>query len=301
MLPQGSEDWENLREERRQVHQRMVGLAAEITRLEDEAALFVAQFWRDFFGSMLTHTVRSAMTKLLVLVAGILLVPRAHAATNPHLNLVVALDLTQSIAVKGPDGTTEFQKNVDGVTHVLAQVPTGTHVTVIGITDHSFAQPYILLSAAVPDDPGYFGERLSAARSELVRVWKLRCAHLQPNFRSTDILGALMLASQIFNQPPSNGEQRTLVLFSDMRNHTRDLDLESPSTISAHRNTAKVLNIAPVDLRLVQMYALGVDGAGQTTAYWQNIESFWREYFHEAGARLNDFLVLRELPAAALP
>jgi hypothetical protein len=33
-------------------------------------------------------------------------------------------------------------------------------VTVIGITDHSFGKPDILLSARIPDDAGYFGERL---------------------------------------------------------------------------------------------------------------------------------------------
>ena len=159
----------------------MPSLASSSNRVI-EPALFAARFWRDFYGSMLTHTVRSAMTKLLVLAAGILLVPHARAATNPHLNLVVAIDLTRSVAVKGPDGTTEFQKNVDGVTHILAQVPAGARVSIIGITAHSFAQPYFLLSATVPDDPGYFGERLGAARNEIVRVWKLRSARLQPSF-----------------------------------------------------------------------------------------------------------------------
>jgi hypothetical protein len=30
---------------------------------------------------------------------------------------------------------------------------------VSGITDHSFTQPAILLSASISGDPGYFGER----------------------------------------------------------------------------------------------------------------------------------------------
>ncbi len=299
-LPQQSVDWDKLRAERTQIHMRMVALAVEITRLEDEPAFFVAQFWRDFFGSMLTHTVRNAMTKLLVLVAGIVLIPHAHAATDPHLNLVIAIDLTKSVAVKGPDGITEFQKNVDGVTHILAKVPTGTRISIIGITDRSFAQPYILLSATVPDDPGYFGERLSAARHELVRIWKMRSARLQPSFPSTDILGVLSLSSQIFNQQPSNGERKILVLFSDMRNHTRDLDLESPSVVS-RRGPAKAPNTATVDLHQVQVYALGVDGAGQAIAYWQELEHFWREYFQDTGARLDRFSVLRELPAGQAP
>jgi len=266
----------------------MVALAIEITRLEDEAPLFAARFWRDFYGSMLTHTVRSAMTKLLVLVAGIVFIPHAHAATNPHLNLVVAIDLSKSVAVKGPDGTTEFRKNVDGVTRLLAQVPSGTRVTVLGITDHSFVQPYILLSATVPDDPGYFGERLSAARTQLVQTWKRRSATLEPNFPATDILGVLLLASQIFQQHLAGDERRVLVLFSDMRNSTPELNLESP-----RRHPS---NPAPSDLHQVEVYALGVDGAGQPTARWHDFERFWSSYFHDSGATVRAFSVLRSLP-----
>jgi hypothetical protein len=272
-------------------------LAVEITRLEDEAALFVARFWRDFYGSMLAHTIGSAMTKLLLLIVGLAVIPHVRAATQPHLNLVVALDLTKSVGVQGPDGKTEFQKNVDGITRILAAVPAGAHVAVIGITDHSFAQPYILLSAVMPDDAGYFGERLSAARGELVRVWKLRSARLEPRFPATDVLGAFLLAGQIFNQDEGG---RVLVIFSDMRNHTRDLNLESALAQSVLDKTGKTVRAGSADLHHVQVYALGVDGAGKPTAYWQGLESFWRGYFRDSGAALNEFSVLRELPIAVL-
>ena len=53
-------------------------------------------------------------------------------------------------------------------------------------------------------------------------MWKLRSTHLEPRFRSTDVLAALLLASQIFNRQPSEGERRMLVRFSDMRDYTRD-------------------------------------------------------------------------------
>jgi hypothetical protein len=157
-------------------------------------------------------------------------------------------------------------------------------------------QGYILLSATVPDDPGYFGERLSVARTALVRAWKLRSAKLQPNFSSTDILGALFLASQIFNQQPFRGEQRVLVLFSDMRNHTRELNLESRSGVPAVSSLATVPDRVPAKLLHVQVYVLGVDGAGKTAAHWQALEQFWRGYFSESGAALDAFSALRELP-----
>jgi hypothetical protein len=68
------------------------------------------------------------------------------------------VDLTKSVGVKGPDGTTESEKNLQVVAHVLSKVPAGAHVTVLGIIDNSFAQPYVLLSADVLNDEGYFKE-----------------------------------------------------------------------------------------------------------------------------------------------
>jgi hypothetical protein len=289
--PHGSEDWAKLQEQLRLVHTRMIDLAHGVTLLEDEAQLFAARFWRDFYGSMLTHTVRSAMTKLLVLALGIVFVPHAFSQTRARLNLVVAIDLSRSVAVTGPDGTSEFQKNVDGVTRLLAQVPAGAHVTVIGITDHSFAQPYILLSATVSNESGYFGERLSAARRELVHTWKRRSATLRPSFASTDILGALELTSQIFSERPIDTDRRMLVLFSDMRNDTRELDLEDPASLAAAINR-RLFEHLP-DLHGVKVFALGVDGAGRTTGKWRQIEEFWQEYFARSGAALDTFSVLR--------
>jgi hypothetical protein len=118
---------------------------------------FAARFWRDFYRALLLNTTRNAVTKLLIAFFAlvVLAVPRAHAEN--HLNLVIAIDLTRSVAATRPDGRSDFQKDVAGVTRLLAQIPAGSRLTVIGITDHSFAEPYILMLARVPDEPGYTG------------------------------------------------------------------------------------------------------------------------------------------------
>jgi len=50
---------------------------------------------------------------------------------------------------------------------MLAEVPAGTNLTVIGIRDHTFTEPDILMRAQVPDDPGYFGERQKETRHQI--------------------------------------------------------------------------------------------------------------------------------------
>jgi hypothetical protein len=289
-----SEDWGSLRIRLEEVHQRMMAITHEIATLQNEPRVFAARFWRNFYRAMLTHSVRSAMTKLLVVA---LAIPLCHGRglAQGRTNLVIAIDLSQSVAVVGPDQKTEFQKNVDGVTKLLAQVPADSRVTVIGITDKSFAQPDILLSATIPNDAGYFGERLKSVQSKLVRAWKSRSAQLKPDFRRTEIIGALFLASQIFNQWNDSG-QKVLVLFSDMRHSMPDLDFESLSRVPSLSDTRKRAHIIPANLQRIRVYALGVDGAGKDLIYWECLRQFWTQYFRDAGADLRCFSVLRDPP-----
>jgi hypothetical protein len=292
--PDSSEDWNKLRKELAEVRRCMVEIACQVTMLRNEPGIFVARFWFDFYRAMLSNAVRSAITKLLVLILGLFLLAPERAHAEDHLSEVVAIDLTQSVATSGPDSKSEFQKNVDGVTLLLSEVPAGSRITVIGITDHSFAQPYILLSARVPGDSGYFGERLAAARSQLIRAWKLRSSHLAPQFQQTDILGALQLADQILSQEPDAGN-KTIVIFSDMRQSTLDLNLEAPKIVPPFATVTKRCGGVPA-LQNVQGYVLGADGAGKSSAYWQSLQTFWKDYFHNAGAVLKAYSVLRELP-----
>jgi hypothetical protein len=270
---------------------------AEIVRvvvdLRNQPGIFAARFWRDSYRAMLSNAVRGALSKMLLVPLALAALAVPHAPAQLREDLVIAIDLTASVAVTGPDGKSEFQKNVDGVTRVLAQVPINSRITIIGITDHSFAQPYILLSARVGADPGYFGERLTAARNQLVRAWKAKSAQLGPHFRQTDILGALQLASQIFAEQPGS-TQKLLVIFSDMRQNTNDLNLESQKNMPLPVKLREQLGSPPI-LRGVRAFVLGADGAERSGSYWVSLQAFWREYLERTGAELATYSVLRRL------
>ena len=127
-------------------------------------------------------------------------------------------------------------------------------------------------------------------------MWKLSSAHLEPHFLSTNVLEALLLASQIFNRQLSEKERKVLVRFSDMRDYPRDFDLELSKTVSALRSARKILGVVSIDLHQLQVYALGVDGAGMSTDYWQGLKRFWARFFQEPGATLDSFSVLGSCP-----
>jgi hypothetical protein len=181
--------------------------------------------------------------------------------------MVVAIDLTRSVAISGPDGKTARRTFKRMSMEMLGCFPRFPLVRI----SRSSASPItaslnlISLSAHVPDDAGYFGERMTAARSQLLQAWKARSSHLDPHFRQTDILGALQLASEIFAQQPDAG-RKILVIFSDMRQSTPDLNLESSQIVPSFSTVAGRCGTLP-DLRKVRVYVLGADGAGKSDAY----------------------------------
>ena len=145
------------------------------------------------------------------------------------------------------------------------------------------------------DDPGYFGERLQAARLRLVAAFEQRAKNVHPTAPKTDILGALIVASDLFRSSP--GRRNVLVIFSDMRQDTSVLDLEHARIVSASLAMIKAEKgrLLP-DLHAVAIYILGVDGAGKDMAYWQTLRDFWTSYFNKTGATLRSYSVLRDPP-----
>lgn len=290
------EDPDALKRKLGEVHQAMIERLTELTTLGNEGASFEQKFWRDYYASLLTQTVRRALPKVLGAVIALLLILPPRVSAAERLDLVVLVDLSQSVGARSPDGKTELDKNLEAVSAILATLPAGTRVTIAGITDHSFVQPYILLSAQMGDDPGYFGERLARARGQVTAAWRARAKTARRDFPHTDILGALLLASQLFAQSPP-GNRRGLIIFSDMRQTTNDLNLEghspkNPATPVATLRSRGLL----ANLDGVEVSALGVDGAGKSIAQWNALKEFWSAYFNEAHSRLGSYAALREIP-----
>ena len=274
----------------------MIELGHGLFLLENEGAIFENQFWRDFYRSLLNGVKRGAVQKLTVIILTLALFAQAHAVATDHLNVVVLIDLSVSIDTKDHDGKTEFQKNIDGVTRVLASLPAGSRVCIFGITNDSFGRPYPLLTAHLPDEEGYFKERLARGRAEVIRAWQGRAAQLQPQFTQTDLLGAMFVASQSFEQTPP-AARKLLIVFSDMRQATAELDLERVAVNNTDALLSKVTHDSgEPDLSGVEVYALGVDAAGITYDRWRGIRNFWTEYCGKAGASVKAYSVLRDLP-----
>lgn len=277
------------------VHDKMASLVNEIGKLQNEAAEFVGGFWRDYNRAMLKAVTRNALGKVAVLLLCMALSGARMAAAESRVHVVVGVDLSRSVSIADHNQAAEFQKNLGAIGNLLTRLPAGSKSTVIGITDDSFAQPDILLSAEISGDEGYFKERLASARRKVAGAWTQRAARLAPAFPRTDILGGLLVAGELFKQTPR--ARNILVIFSDMRQQTPALALESRGAIPADRLLAKVEQERLLAvLQGVEVYILGVDSAGKSVAYWTELRDFWTAYFRRAGADVKTYSVLRDVP-----
>ncbi len=293
--PSAGEDAGRVAQELQAIQQRMVAKLEELRKIENAAAVFQHQFWRDFYRALADGVSSSrALVKASAFVLAMLLALSTNVQAAEPLNLVIALDLTKSVAVGSPGQRQEFEKNIEATAHILARVPANTRITVIGITDQSFGEPLTVLDARIPADAGYFQERLTAARQALLQAWAARAKSLVPSFKRTDILGVLLLASQIFQNSPKSG--KVLVIFSDMRENAGNLNLEK-SKGDVHLALARAAQGRTTpDLKGVEVYVLGADNARKPMSYWTSLRDSWAEYFKRTGADLKTYTVLRELP-----
>ncbi len=290
------EDGVALRSALAALREEMIEYGHALWSLENEGAVFENQFWRDFYRSLLNGAKRGALQKLTLIVLGLALFTSGRLFAAERLDVVILLDLSQSVAAKDHANTEEFKKNVNSVTGVLATLPAGSRVSVFGITGDSFGTPYPLLRAQLDDDEGYFKERLAKGHAELVRKWQECASGLTAQFPQTDLLGAMLVAAQAFDHSPADRKE-VLMIFSDMRQSTRVLDLERPTAVhktEALQQVAKS-HLIP-NLHGVEVYALGVDASGRSVNYWQTLRDFWIGYFELAGATMKSYSILRQLP-----
>lgn len=287
-----------LREKHDDLERRRIELVHAIGAWEQEPEHFVNRFWRDYHETKLRGCKENRFTKMFAAALFLMLtwggMSRAYAAEP--LNLVVAVDLTASVAgASGLDQKTELQRDLASVGNLLVALPAGSRVTVIGITDRSFAEPYVLLSAHLDGNEGYFKERLNNAHQQLLAAWQKRSQSLVQNFSQTDLLGALIMSAQVFE--PKEGHRNVLVILSDMRHETRTLNFAKMAIVPTDATVQKVEREHLVaSLKGVEVYALGVDASGKSVGYWNSLRDFWLSYFGKAGAKVRAYSMLRDLP-----
>ena len=150
-------------------------------------------------------------------------------------------------------------------------------------------------SATVTPEAGYFGEKLARAKRRLEISWRNRSRDLSPQFPGTDLFGALLVASQIFQKAGAR-RRDVLVVFSDMWQEAREFNFGKTTEPCAPEAMERVkAQKLLANLRDAEVYALGTDSPGKDKSEWVCVREFWSKYFVEAQATLRNYSVLRTL------
>jgi hypothetical protein len=235
------------------------------------------------------HLMKAAIGASLILLILYMLASAAFAET-PGKNVVVLLDFTTSVPIE------DFRLNVDSISQIVSRLRSGDRLILLGIAD-AFGNAPIILDRTMPLEEGYLGLQIRAAREQISAEWQRISKNLLTHrtYSETDLIGAMCLLQYL----TALGQRETHVLvFSDLRQHTPDMDLESVSQIPVAKTIAllKVTNSIP-SLKGFKIYLLGVHPKGKSHRYFRQLKVFWLTFFTEAGAKVRAFTIDHTLPA----
>ena len=192
---------------RLEIVEREIGQTeAQLTFLQNEPEMFEHEYRRNLYIGLLDGATRHARshgnwptTLAVIMFLGFGLTLHAQA-----IDMWMGLDLSATSKATGYDRMTAHLQNVEAAARIIATLPPGSRITVVGISDESFAQPLVLLTGQLPNSPGKLREydQIAAARNRLSASVRRIGVSLEPRFQSTDILGFLVLASMAFRTPP---------------------------------------------------------------------------------------------------
>lgn len=237
----------------------------------------------------LRKAVKGGAIALLVLSLLLILAAAVSASPLPGRNVAILIDLTRSVSAEN------FQADLQAVSSILGRVQSGDRIIILGITD-SFGNPAILLDHTMAAESGYLDFQLQASRETLSAKWQKIAKDLpaKPKYLGTDLVGCLSSLPYLgdFLTP-----QTCLIIFSDLRHNTPNLNLENVKEIAVQKalySLRQSKSIPP--LKGARVFLLGVDPNGKSQAYLRSLKEFWVDFFQEAGADVQAFCIDRRVP-----
>jgi len=275
----------------RETEQSIAQLAAALKEMEVLPKKVANEFDRGLLAGPLSreNPLLSPIAMIVISIIMILaIVAFARGEERIQESVILLVDLTGSSLETDYLGKTEFDKNEQFVEEVMRKLEPGTHLRIVGISEKSFDRPYIVYDGWISMEKGYFSEKLAKNKLAVMNKWKE--IKLQPEAKGTDVFGALILASILFEKKCGT---KILITLSDLRN-SKDIDVENVPVVDANSMSKVEARGLVADLKDVKVWALGVSTTKKSYQYWNSLKEFWGKYFQKTGANLISFTVERK-------
>ena len=231
-----------------------------------------------------------ALTVLVVF--AFLRIPISYSQAVQHQEGIL-IDVSSSISRDGTTGDL-FREYLRSTKKLLATEPANSRVWVSTIAGNSFGGVHQIVRGWTPEAHGVFTDDLDRSRRQLATSFEAKSAGLTTTAPSTDIFGGLWHMKALFesspNSRPASASERTIWIFSDMMNETKEFPMPQLLEIGPERmlERAKASGLL-VPLTRYKIYVYGASPAGLTPHSWMTIKRFWGMYFEAAGAELTAY------------
>jgi len=199
---------------------------------------------------------------------------------SPSRAVVVIKDLTSSTPGEQDSLNNAF------ISTLLSQSSAGDEVYVTGITNASFSKPLVILHGTLPHDRHPLKPKLLAAQQSIISEWKSKSRFSTRPYKASDIIGAVYHASLLLRGKSS---EKWLIILSDMRNSTKELDIENMPEIDREKMLSQlgakglIPNLTGVNVAVLSVHTTG---KAISPIYYQSLENFWRGFFEKAHAEV---------------
>jgi hypothetical protein len=216
-------------------------------------------------------------------------IPISHSQTTQHQEGIL-IDASSSISREGK-ARNLFQEYLRSTKKLLVTEPANSRVWVSNIATDSFGEAHEIVRGWTPEAHGVFTDDLDRARRQLAINFEAKSASVAPTASSTDIFGGLWHMKALFEASPlagpSSTSPKTVWIFSDMMNETRDFPMPQLIEIGPERMLERAkANRLLVPLEHYKIYVYGASPVGLTPHSWLTVKRFWEMYFAAAGAEL---------------
>lgn len=202
-------------------------------------------------------------------------------------DMVVGIDMSLSEKRSSVTGHDSLEVRKRTVENLIQRVGPGESFYVLAITGNSRADPWIILSARLDKNPGFFSERTRKGRALLTAAWRKASGRLKLFSNKTDILGFLHVAGELLR---GSG---VIYVLSDGKNCTKELNLEKPPK-NGRGYMGKVNKIRGLPhLKGIKVRWFGAGGPGTSRFQLESLEQFWRVLIERSGGRLACFSSLK--------
>jgi len=278
--------WRNLKTVLERIGSLEEELAESQSRIEEAKTLCMAGMRR----AMDRRSKRRVPYHKSLIVIGTVCVSLAHAlpscaqgSQNAKNDEVELIDASSSI------DQNRFADFLHSTKRLLASEPPSTRVWVSLISKDSFGAAQEVLTGWTPEAHGVFTDNLDRARRQLAVRFEANSSGLTPSATGTDIFGSLWYVKALFDSGSrvSEASTKTIWIFSDMRNETKEFPVPELLEIGPERmfEKAKTAGLV-VPLPHYKIYVCGASTVGLSPRSWQTIKRFWEMYFTAAGATL---------------